>query len=86
MAYLNRSWPRVRAETNLYEPPLNYNSGYFDAVYSVSIWSHLPPQLQQPWLDEIRRVVKPGGLALITISETLRSVHIEARTRTFQAS
>ena len=66
MAYLNRSWPRVRAETNLYEPPLNYNSGYFDAVYSVSIWSHLPPSLQQPWLDEIRRVVKPGGLALIT--------------------
>jgi SAM-dependent methyltransferase len=51
---------------NHYEPPLQYPEGYFDIVFSVSIWTHLAPHLQLPWLLEMKRILAPGGLALLT--------------------
>jgi SAM-dependent methyltransferase len=50
------------------EPPLAYEDGAFDFLYSVSIFTHLDEPLQQPWIDELVRVVRPGGLLLITVS------------------
>jgi SAM-dependent methyltransferase len=66
VSYLQSEYPAVRCAVNDYEPPLPYADGKFDAVYSVSIWTHLPPDQQIPWLLEIQRVLKPGGLALLT--------------------
>ena len=64
--YLTKSFPKVQAYKNNYEPPLIYPSNFFDIIYSVSVWTHLPLNLQEPWLDEMHRILKPGGLALIT--------------------
>jgi 2-polyprenyl-3-methyl-5-hydroxy-6-metoxy-1,4-benzoquinol methylase len=64
--YLQRTFPTVRSAVNGYAPPLRYDSGQFDVVYSVSIWTHLAPHLQIPWLLEMQRVLVPGGLALLT--------------------
>lgn len=50
------------------DPPLPYEDNYFDAVYSNSVWTHLPPPRQLPWLKEIQRILKPGGIALLTTS------------------
>jgi len=55
------------AVTN-YTPPLPYADNFFDAIFSISIWTHLPPELQMPWLEEMHRILKPGGHALISIS------------------
>lgn len=53
-----------------YTPPLPYEDNFFDAVFSISIWTHLPPSLQVPWLEEIHRILKPGAHALISIAST----------------
>lgn len=59
-------------ECNLPMPPLGYADGYFDFIYSISIFTHLPEEMQNAWLKELARVTKPGGyLALTTHAEHL---------------
>jgi SAM-dependent methyltransferase len=48
-------------------PPLDYADGQFDAIYSISVFTHLNEELQFRWLDELRRVTKPGGWVLLTL-------------------
>jgi len=49
------------------EPPLPFDEGSFDLVYSVSIMTHLPEDMQFRWLAELRRVTRPGGLLALTV-------------------
>ena len=46
--------------------PLPFPDGHFDLVYGVSVFTHFGPHLQDLWLAELRRVVRPGGLVLVT--------------------
>jgi len=48
-------------------PPLPYDDGEFDLVYSLSTFTHMPADLQFAWLDELRRVLKRGRLLITTI-------------------
>jgi SAM-dependent methyltransferase len=66
IAYLKRAFPRAVVSVNDYTPPLEYPGGFFDAIYSVSLWTHLPLRDQLVWLKEMYRLVKVGGLVLIT--------------------
>ena len=55
-------------------PPLDYSDSTFDFVYSISIFTHLPEDMQHAWLRELARVTRRGGwLVLTTHSETLLS-------------
>ena len=47
-------------------PPLPYDDESLDAVYAISIWSHFNAPAAQRWLDEMRRLIRPGGLLLMT--------------------
>ena len=68
IAYVSSSFPQIQAYCSSYAPPLTYEDEKFDIIYSVSIFTHLPFHLQEPWLLELKRVLKPGGLLLpITI-------------------
>ena len=49
-------------------PPLPYGDDSFDFLYSISIFTHLDAPLQLPWMNELVRVVRPGGLIMITVS------------------
>lgn len=55
------------------EPPLPYEDDTFDFIYSFSIFTHLDEPLQIPWMRELARVVRPGGLLLITVSGETRA-------------
>jgi SAM-dependent methyltransferase len=55
-------------EVNTLEPPLPYEDDRFDLVYSISIFTHLDEALQRPWIEELARVVRPGGLVLVTVT------------------
>lgn len=48
------------------DPPLPWPDASFDAVYAVSVWSHFPTDRQSSWAAELHRVLKPGGLAIVT--------------------
>lgn len=53
-------------------PPLSYANDCFDLIYSISIFTHLPEDMQSAWLAELARVTRPGGfLALTTHGENL---------------
>ena len=53
-------------ETNALAPPLGFEDGSFDLVYALSVFTHLTDELQLAWRDELRRVLRPDGLLLIT--------------------
>jgi SAM-dependent methyltransferase len=68
IAFLQRVIPGAGATVSASVPPLPFDDETFDCVYSVSVWAHLPLPMQWPWLREINRVLRLGGLALITTS------------------
>lgn len=58
--------PFARFETNGLAPPLAFADASFDLVYALSVFTHLTAELQLAWRDELRRVLRPGGLLLAT--------------------
>ena len=51
-------------------PPIDYPANTFDFIYVVSVFTHLDEDYQFLWLDELRRLVKPGGIVLLTVNGT----------------
>ena len=49
------------------DPPLPYADGQFDIIYGVSVFTHLTQTWEQAWLTELHRVLKPGGIILMTV-------------------
>lgn len=49
------------------KPPLKYENDSFDFAYAISVFTHLPEALERAWLEELRRVVRPGGILLLTV-------------------
>jgi SAM-dependent methyltransferase len=47
-------------------PPLPFVAGLFDVIYSVSILTHLSEQSHHEWINEMQRVLKPGGILVIS--------------------
>jgi len=54
-------------DVNGHAPPLRYEAGAFDLIYAVSVFTHLDEARQFTWLEEMRRVTKPGGLLILTV-------------------
>jgi len=54
-------------EQNNLAPPLSFPSSRFDLVYVLSVFTHLPESLQQAWMTEFGRIVRPGGHLLFTV-------------------
>ena len=66
IAFIRKNYPQVQASVTRFSPPLPYETGFFDLVYSVSIFSHLNKEDHEIWLKELARVTKPGGWCFLT--------------------
>jgi SAM-dependent methyltransferase len=62
----------VRFHQNDANPPLQFPDSYFDYLWSISVFSHLPEEMGLAWIQELRRVLKPGGVALVTVHGEFR--------------
>ncbi len=52
-------------------PPTNYSSDSFDFIYAISVFTHLDENYQFRWLEELRRIAKPGAVLLLTVDSSL---------------
>ena len=61
--------PGIEFHVNEPEPPLRFAEGEsFDLVTAASVFTHIPLDLQRQWLEEIRRILRPGGYFLCTVA------------------
>jgi SAM-dependent methyltransferase len=49
-------------------PPIDYPAETFDLIYAISVFTHLDEDYQFRWLEELRRIAKPGALLLLTVN------------------
>lgn len=64
--------------------PTFYDDASFDLIIGHSVMTHLSEQAQYFWLEELHRILKPGGALLVTVmsnfsvlSERLSDIEIE---------
>lgn len=48
-------------------PPTDFNDNWFDIIEGYSVFSHLSRHAGLMWLDEYFRILKPGGLLVLTV-------------------
>ena len=79
IAWAREHLPGIEFLRSPQDPPLPYDDGAFDFVCAISIWSHYGEQAAIAWLDEMHRIVAPGGRLLLT-THGLQSVAYYAHT------
>lgn len=52
--------------TNPHEPPTSAPDGAFGLVYAISVFTHLPAEMELRWITELARITKPDGVLLLT--------------------
>jgi SAM-dependent methyltransferase len=67
----------IRVFVNDLAPPLPVAEEHFDAVYAIGIWTHYSDQAALRWLEEMRRIIEPGGHLVLT-SHGHRSLELHA--------
>jgi SAM-dependent methyltransferase len=66
-SWVRSNLPFVNATANGLAPPLAHVDEMFDLIYSISVFTHLPEDLGRAWMNELRRVLRPGGLLMFTV-------------------
>lgn len=59
--------PGIQFSQNELMPPLKYEDDQFDLVYGISIFTHLSENAHQEWLEELFRILRPGGILFLTL-------------------
>lgn len=67
VAWINASLDFMRAKVSSVEPPLPYGDNEFEAVTSISIFTHLNEQSQDQFLPELSRVTAQGGRLFVSV-------------------
>jgi SAM-dependent methyltransferase len=58
--------PGATIVPNKLTPPTTFEDDCFDLLYAVSVFSHLPEDLHLQWVAEIARIVRPGGVVVLS--------------------
>lgn len=66
VSWCNANLPGSYSPTSL-APPLPYADESFDVIYGVSVFTHLRANWESKWLEELHRVLRPGGTMLVTV-------------------
>jgi len=48
-------------------PPLPFTDASLDMIYAISVFTHLNEDFQRAWIAELERVLKPGGMLLLSV-------------------
>lgn len=67
IAWCREHLPRGRFQVSPAEPPAPYADAFFDLVIGCSVFTHLDRRRQRAWLEELRRILAPGGLLVASV-------------------
>lgn len=67
VAWCREHIPYAQISVNDPDPPLPFSDGAFDLVFNHSVFTHIDEQRQDLWLSELRRVVRGGGLVVLSV-------------------
>lgn len=61
-----KNLPEIKFNNNGLEAKLPYADNFFDLIYGLSILTHLSEEMHPAWYSELFRVLKPGGIMMLT--------------------
>lgn len=67
VAWCRERFPRVAFRTNDEWPPCDFPAASFDVIWCGSVFTHIDEDHQDAWLEELRRLLRPGGLLLASL-------------------
>jgi SAM-dependent methyltransferase len=65
--WLGRTFPDLHVAAIDGLPPTPYPDAHFDLIINHSVLSHLSEDYQDAWLAELRRILKPEGVLILTV-------------------
>ncbi len=66
--WCSQNVPGIEFHCNDLQPPLPLPSdASFDLILASSVFTHIPRELQRPWLREMKRLLRPSGVFLCTV-------------------
>ena len=66
IAWASEHLPGVEFFVSPLDPPLPYEGGQLTAAFALSVWSHYSAAAALRWLEEMHRLIQPGGLLLFS--------------------
>lgn len=67
--------PPFHFTTTTVHPHLPFEDRYFDFIFAGSVFTHIP-DLADTWFLELRRILQPGGMLYVTISDQRTIDHL----------
>lgn len=81
--WCQKNLPEYRFTQIAHDPPAPFDRESFDLIFSISVFTHLDEQRQNEWLEELNRLLKPGGILIASVqgdhSRKLRSRQYDMR-------
>lgn len=64
--WCSKNIPNIHFNNNTLEAELPYPDNFFDAIYGISIFTHLSEQSHYSWYNELVRILQPNGILFLT--------------------
>ena len=66
VAWASENIPGVDFFCSELSPPLPFEARSLDAAFAISVWSHYSAPAALRWLNEMHRIIRPGGHVILT--------------------
>jgi SAM-dependent methyltransferase len=66
ITWCNKKIPQINFVLNELQPPLAFEDGFFDFIYSISVFTHLSEEVSRQWIADLFRIARTGAILVIT--------------------
>lgn len=66
IAWNKANFSKIFFDVNAINPPTSFEDGFFDAIYGLSIFTHLSEENHFIWISELYRISSPGAILILT--------------------
>jgi len=85
ISWCKKNIKNVNFNFNKLTAELPYPNEFFDLIYGISIFTHLSETMHIEWINELKRILKPGGILLLTTQgDNFKSKLTDQEKKTFE--